>query len=214
MAAGVDNFTIQAANAVSPNARQPFTLTVTTPPGISSTASDSVPAGTAFTFNVTTTGTPTPAISVASGSSLPSGVTLTDNGNGTATLAGTASVAVGNYMFAIQAANGVTPNATQVFALMVTQAQEQISLTFRGLFVNYANSGIADVGRLHHHSVEWCDHVSDGDGDDPRDQRGLGDDHRGHSSVHVFGFSVDVGTVTSPIPAHASRPLPPSLRQP
>ncbi len=77
-------------------------------------------AGSAFTYSVTTTGTPTPAITLASGSTLPEGVTLTDNGNGTATLAGTSSVAAGTYKFSIQAANGVTPNATQAFTLTVT----------------------------------------------------------------------------------------------
>lgn len=69
---------------------------------------------------MTTTGTPTRAISLASGSTLPSGVTLTDNGNGTATLVGTSSVAAGVYDFTIQAANGVSPNATQPFVLTVT----------------------------------------------------------------------------------------------
>ena len=96
------------------------TLAATAPPAITSAASDTVPAGSAFTFNVTTTGTPSPAISLASGSTLPSGVTLTDNGNGTATLAGTSLVAAAVYTFTIQAANGVSPNATQAFTLTVT----------------------------------------------------------------------------------------------
>ena len=96
----------------------------TTPPSmapvITSANTDTVSAGTAFTFPVTTTGSPTPAITLASGSTLPTGVTLTDNGNGTATLAGTSSVAAGTYKFTIQAANTVTPNYTQAFTLTVT----------------------------------------------------------------------------------------------
>ena len=109
VAPGVYTFSIQAANGITPNATQAFTLTVTKAPAITSAARDTVPSGTAFTYSVTTTGTPTPAITLASGSTLPSGVTLTDNGNGTATLAGTSSVAPGIYTFSIQAANGIDP---------------------------------------------------------------------------------------------------------
>ncbi len=96
----------------------------TTPPSIAPTftsvPSDTVPSGSAFTFLVTTTGSPTPAITLSPESSLPTGVTLTDNGDGTAALTGTSAVAAGTYTFAIQAANGVSPNATQAFTLQVT----------------------------------------------------------------------------------------------
>ena len=98
----------------------PSTTSPPIAPAFTSAASDTVPAGTAFAFSVTTTGSPTPSITLATGSSLPPGVTLTDNGNGTATLAGTSSVPAGDYTFTIQAANGVSPNATQAFALDVT----------------------------------------------------------------------------------------------
>ncbi len=122
VAPGVYTFSIGASNGITPNATQAFTLTVTSAPAITSAASDTVPSGSAFTYSVTTTGTPTPAITLASGSTLPSGVTLTDNKNGTATLAGTSAVAAGVYTFSIQAANGITPNATQAFTLTVTKA--------------------------------------------------------------------------------------------
>ena len=89
VAAGVYTFSIQAANGVSPNATQAFTLTVTSAPAFTSGGQRHRSLGSSFTYSVTTTGTPTPAITLASGSTLPSGVTLTDNGNGTATLAGT-----------------------------------------------------------------------------------------------------------------------------
>ena len=130
VAAGTYKFSIQAANGVTPNATQAFTLTVTKAPAITSAASDTVASGSAFTYSVTTTGTPTPAITLASGSTLPTGVTLTNNGNGTATLAGTSSVAAGTYKFSIQAANGITPNATQAFTLTVTAKTAQVSLKF------------------------------------------------------------------------------------
>ena len=118
----------------------PSTTPPSSAPSISSAASDSVPSGTAFTFPVTTTGSPTPAITLASGSSLPTGVTLTDNKNGTATLAGTSSVAAGTYKFTIQAANGVTPNATQVFTLTVTAP------TVTSIAVTPANPSITKGG--------------------------------------------------------------------
>jgi uncharacterized protein YegP (UPF0339 family) len=148
VAAGTYKFTIQAANGVTPNATQAFTLTVnqaTKAPAITSVASDTVTAGTAFTYSVTTTGTPTPTISLASGSTLPSGVTLTDNKNGTATLAGTSAVAAGTYKFTIQAANGVTPNATQAFTLTVTAKTGQVSLKFTGS-LTYVNAGSLTSG--------------------------------------------------------------------
>ena len=127
---GTYTFSIQAANGVSPNATQAFTLKVnaaTKAPAFTSAASDTVTAGSAFTYSVTTTGTPTPAITLASGSSLPKGVTLTDNKNGTATLAGTTAVVAGTYKFTLQAANGVTPNATQAFTLTVNAAKTRRS---------------------------------------------------------------------------------------
>ncbi len=51
---------------------------------------------------------------------LPSGVSFTDNGDGTATLAGTpAANSGGTYSLSINAANGVSPDATQSFTLTV-----------------------------------------------------------------------------------------------
>jgi large repetitive protein len=121
VAAGVYTFTVTARNGVSPDASQSFTLTVLTPvaPQITSAATDVVPGGSAFSYQVTATGTPTPAIGVSAQSTLPAGVTLTDNGNGTATLAGTSAVAPGVYAFTIQATNSINPNATQAFILTV-----------------------------------------------------------------------------------------------
>src|SRR5579862_8605020 len=131
--------TIQAANGVTPNATQPFTLTVNTAssaPSITSANSTIFTVGSAGTFSVTTTGSPKPAITKTAGT-LPTGVTLTDNGNGTATLAGTPGAGTGgDYTITIQAANGTTPNATQSFTLHVHQAPA----------ITSANSTIFTVG--------------------------------------------------------------------
>jgi hypothetical protein len=145
VAPGVYTFTIQAANGVSPNATQPFTLTLTSPPSFTSADSDTVPAGTAFNFPVTTTGTPTPMVSLAAGATTPPGVTLTPNMTGGATLSGTSSVAADTYTFTLQAINGITPNATQPFTLTVTQNEPTISIKIKG-FVNYSNSGSLTSG--------------------------------------------------------------------
>jgi hypothetical protein len=146
VAPGVYTFTIQAANEVSPNATQPFTLTVTSPPSFTSANTDTVPAGTAFTFPIKTTGTPTPMVSLAAGSTTPPGVTLTPNMTGGATLAGTSSAAPNTYTFTLEAANGIIPNALQPFTLIVTQAKASVSITIKGLFVNYINSGSLTSG--------------------------------------------------------------------
>jgi large repetitive protein len=89
------------------------------PPQITSRPADTVPAGSAFSYTITSTGTPTPALSLAAGSVLPAGAAFTGNGDGTATLAGSASVAPGVYTFAVDAENGVTPDAAQAFTLTV-----------------------------------------------------------------------------------------------
>jgi len=86
------------------------------PPQITSANSATFTAGMAGMFTVTTTGTPAAAISEVGG--LPTGVSLTDSGNGTATIAGTTTTA-GNFVITITAQNGIAPNATQIFTLMV-----------------------------------------------------------------------------------------------
>ncbi|MBN2387249.1 MAG: Ig-like domain repeat protein [Anaerolineales bacterium] len=97
------------------------TVTVNTPPAITSADTTTFTVIVAGTFTVTTTpGYPTATtISIPPGS-LPGGVTFTDNGDGTATLAGTpAAGSQGNYPFTITASNGVLPDATQSFILVV-----------------------------------------------------------------------------------------------
>jgi len=121
--AGTYPLTITAANGVTPDGTQSFTLTVAAAqaPAITSAGSTTFTAGTAGTFTVTTTGVPTSALTETG--ALPSGVTFVDNSNGTATLAGTPAAGSGaTYALTITAANGVTPNATQSFTLTVNQA--------------------------------------------------------------------------------------------
>ena len=112
---------ITAANGVTPNATQTFTLTVDQAPAITSEDATAFTVGAAGTFSVTSTGFPHAALSESG--ALPGGVTFVDNENGTATLSGTPTSGTGGtYVLSITAANGVTPNATQTFTLTVDQA--------------------------------------------------------------------------------------------
>ena len=118
---GTYALTITAANGVTPDATQTFTLTVDQAPAITSADSTTFAVGAASTFTVTTTGFPTSALTETG--ALPSGVTFVDNGNGTATIAGTPAAGTGGtYALTITAANGVLPDATQSFTLTVDQA--------------------------------------------------------------------------------------------
>jgi large repetitive protein len=120
---GSYDLTLTAANGVTPNATQPFVLSVDVPPSITSADSTTFTAGSAGTFTVTT-GTDFPtATTLAESGGLPSGVTFHDNGDGTATLAGTPEAGTGGtYDLTLTAANGVAPNATQSFTLTVDEA--------------------------------------------------------------------------------------------
>ena len=113
-------FTFTASNGVSPNATQPFTLTVNTAPVFTSGTSTTFTVGTAGSFTVTATGTPTPTISETG--ALPSGVTFV-GGTGSGTLSGTPATGTGGtYTITIKASNGVGTPASQTFTLTVDQA--------------------------------------------------------------------------------------------
>src|SRR4029450_9368715 len=118
---------ITASNGTLPNAVQNFTLTVqATPPvvhahAITSATASTFTVGSHGTFTVTTTGTPTSQVSLIG--PRPSWLSYVDNTDGTATLSGTPdSGSDASYSFTITAANGVLPNAVQIFTLTVTQA--------------------------------------------------------------------------------------------
>jgi hypothetical protein len=75
-------------------------------------------AGASFSVPVAASGTPPPTIGVASGSSLPTGVTLTASVKGRAMLEGSVA-SPGRYHFTLEATDGVSPPATQLFTLVV-----------------------------------------------------------------------------------------------
>ena len=149
---------IDASNGVSPDGTQSFTLTVDAAPGITSAATTTFTAGSAGSFTVTTAGNPAPVLSKTG--VLPSGVTFTDNGDGTATLAGTPAAGTGgSYQFTIKAANGVSPNATQSFTLVVDQAPaitstasttftEGVTSSFKVLTTGNPAPGLTESGTL------------------------------------------------------------------
>src|SRR4029434_7075929 len=113
------SFTITAANGVLPNATQAFVLTVKQAPTFTSPLSATFSVGVPGSFIVETRGNP--VASLTKTGTLPSGVSFLDNGDGTAKIAGTPAVgSAGSYPITVTAANGVVPNATQIFTLAVT----------------------------------------------------------------------------------------------
>jgi hypothetical protein len=120
VAGGSYGLSFTASNGIGSNAIQSFTLTANSAPAITSAGSTTFTAGTAGSFNVTTTGFPTPALSETL--SLPTGVSFVDNHNGTGTLSWTAAVAGGSYGLSFTASNGIGSNASQSFTLTVDAA--------------------------------------------------------------------------------------------
>src|SRR5206468_3218681 len=80
---------------------------------------------------ISTTGSPTPKITESG--VLPAGLSFADNGNGTALLSGT-----GTANITITASNGISPDATQPYTIIVGQAPAFTS----------ADSATASVGSL------------------------------------------------------------------
>jgi hypothetical protein len=120
-AAGTDGtyvIQITADDGIAPNGVQAFTLTVDGAPSITSAATTTFAAGEAASFTVRTSALPVGAITETG--SLPAGLAFHDNGNGTATLLGTPDFsAIGTYTLNFTVNNGVAPNATQIFTLVV-----------------------------------------------------------------------------------------------
>jgi uncharacterized repeat protein (TIGR01451 family) len=93
-------------------------------PVINSPGGDAFTVGSPGTFLISTTGFPAPTLTI---SALPAGLTLVDNLNGTATLSGTPGInTAGEYPLTITASNGISPDATQSFALAVQNLQADI----------------------------------------------------------------------------------------
>jgi uncharacterized repeat protein (TIGR01451 family) len=113
------SFTITAANSVG-TVSQAFTLTVNPAveaPAITSTSTTTFTIGTSGSFLVTATGDPTPRLSMSG--KLPRGVSF-DASQGV--LGGTpANGTAGTYLLTFTASNGVAPDATQAFSLIVSR---------------------------------------------------------------------------------------------
>jgi hypothetical protein len=113
--------TISAKNASGSTATLQLTIAVQAPaaPAITSGNIAFFTAGQAGAAAVTTTGSPVPAISETGG--LPGGLSFHDNGNGTALISGTATV-TGTASFGVRASNGLSPDATQNYSVIVGRA--------------------------------------------------------------------------------------------
>lgn len=122
---GSYTFTIRAGNGASVDATQSFTLTVNGPPSITSGDQMGFTAGVPGTFLVTTrAGVPATPITVSETGRLPAGVSFVDQGDGTAVLSGTAPPsAIASYSITIKASNGIAPDSSQSFVLLISRAQ-------------------------------------------------------------------------------------------
>jgi hypothetical protein len=123
---GTFNITIYAINAILPDAQQAFTIEVTPSliaPVITSPDTTTFTVGLPGSFTVTASGYPSPTFSHTG--SLPDGVTLTSAG----LLSGTPTEGSGGeYIITITATNGVDPDDTQTFTLVVNEAPVITSL--------------------------------------------------------------------------------------
>ena len=115
---GAYPITITAENAPGSAATQRYTLYVDQASAITSAASATFDVGQLGSFTVKTTGYPAATFTWGTGS--PSWCTWSAPSNGTITMSGTPATA-GTYSFTIQAANGLSPAATQHFTLTVDQ---------------------------------------------------------------------------------------------
>ncbi len=107
-----------AANGVSPDATQSFDLLIAAAPGaptITSAAPASGIVGTAYSHTFTAIGSPAPTFSLAG--TLPAGLTFDP---GTATISGTPTTAGTSAGLIATASNGVSPDATQTFDLVIS----------------------------------------------------------------------------------------------
>jgi LPXTG-site transpeptidase (sortase) family protein len=119
---GVYPLAIKAANGISPDYDQPFTLTVNEAPTFTSVTTTSFTTGTTGSFIITSDGYPAAAITYISSPDLPAGVGLADNGDGTATLSWTSGVTDGGiYTIHLTGTNGIGSNATQTLTLTIGQ---------------------------------------------------------------------------------------------
>jgi hypothetical protein len=118
---GTYPFTITAANGVTPDATQSFTLTVDEAPGITSADAAGFTVGSNDSFVIHTSGFPGRTITELG--TLPDGLSFADNSDGTATISGKPDAGTANtYPITVKATNGVGPNAQQSFTVTVDRA--------------------------------------------------------------------------------------------
>ncbi len=151
---GVYSISFKATNGVG-SVTQPFTLTVSEGPVITSANNTTFVAGTAGTFTVTATGTPAPTFSETG--ALPTGITFNA---GTQKLSGTPAAGTGGtYSIVFHAANGIGTDATQTFTLTVNEApvitsnatttfQAAVAGTFTVTATGFPAPTLAETGSL------------------------------------------------------------------
>ncbi|HUB24180.1 MAG TPA: hypothetical protein VL992_02040 [Tepidisphaeraceae bacterium] len=136
---GTYALTLTADNGVSPADTESFTLSVVTPPTITSASSYNFVTEFTGSFTITTTGSPQATISESG--ALPAGVVFSALGNGEATISGTPSAGVtGSFVLTLTADNGVSPAATQSFTLSVVSPPTIAQGTSGVIMVNGANA--------------------------------------------------------------------------
>jgi len=120
--------TLSATNSSGSTATLSLTITVNaaSAPTITSGAVADFTVNSAGGAAIMTTGSPTPKITETG--ALPAGLTFTDNGNGTALISGTGTTE-GTTNITITASNGISPDATQAFTIVVGHAPAFTSAT-------------------------------------------------------------------------------------
>jgi hypothetical protein len=114
---GTYSCTVTASNGIGSPTTLPITININLAPSFTSANTTTFVVGTSGSFAVTANGSPAPTFSTVS--PLPGGVTLTLGGS----LTGTPNAGTGgSYPLSIVATNGVAPDATQSFTLLVNQA--------------------------------------------------------------------------------------------
>jgi hypothetical protein len=134
---------VKAANGVSPDAKQIFTIVVTTggppPPGPSnaplftSTPGTSAVVGQLFSYDANATGNPAPEFSLVT---LPWGMTI----NAATGLIQWTPSSTGNFNVGVKAANGISPDAKQYFTIVVNSSVQSTAPSISPGALNSANS--------------------------------------------------------------------------
>ncbi len=164
--AGTFPVSVSATNSSGSTATLALTLTVATsgPPSITSGTAAFFTLNQAGSFAVTTTGAPIASITEVG--ALPAGLTMVDEGNGEALISGTPT-ATGTATLAVTATNGLAPDATQTFSLIVGSAPAVTSAssttfvaggagTFTVTTSGYPAPSLGETGTLPN-GITWVD---------------------------------------------------------